>query len=162
MVDLGNTCQLTPSITSPQLSGGPWPCSGAVFGTAVDGLYANSYTNVFVANPLNASGILRIQVQCSDLTTSGSFTDPTSGLQVMPTNFSSGGVFWINSGGGLFQPGMVAAAFQRPQRYTRLIAMSGDFFAGGFIAGVISQYKTTPYSGYTGTSQSPGSGSVSV
>ena len=176
LVDLNNTTQMIKSVDGAGAgSGCVFAASGAIVGDVCDMLNANTYCNLFVAGTANfTSGLLRVAVQSSPNTTSGNFTDPTSGLQALPSNFSSGGILWINSGstgGGVlyaFQSGqavlsgfMTGAAFQRPNRYVRAIVLSGDFYAGPLVAGFISQLKTTT-SG-TGFSWSPQSGtSISV
>lgn len=157
IVDLGNSAQLTPSIVNVNA----FPCSGAIIGNTVDLLQADTYCNLIIAGGLSQSGQLRIQVQTSDATTSGSFTDPTSGLTQLPTSFSSGGVYFINSGSSALQSGFYRSpAFQRPHRYARAIAMSGDFWQSTLTAGFVSQLRTTGSGG--GFVYSPSSGTVSV
>jgi hypothetical protein len=163
LVDLNNTCQMSPSIVAPPALSGflAAPQSGVQVGLTVDLLNANTFCNVYACGGVSESGLSRLQVQTSDATTSGSFTDPTSGLPVMPTSFSSGGVLWLNSGGGALSSGFFfAAAFQRPHRYARLVQMSGDWMTGALAAGFISALKTTGSGG--GFTYSPGSGSVRV
>lgn len=173
LVDLGSTADPAISIASAVGVGGT-PASGVIIGAIADLLNANTFCNVFVAGGAT-SGPLGIQVQCSDTTTSGSFTDPTSGLAQLPTSFSSGGILWVNSGlwaSGNLPPSpgvdnapiycsgaIMFGAFQRPQRYARLIALSGTFTAN-VMAGFISNLKTTG-SG-AGFTFSPGSGVVNV
>jgi hypothetical protein len=164
VVDLMHAVRAVPSIIQTQLSG-TWPGSGAVVGAACDLLHANSFTNLLVVTGLTPSGRLRIAVQTSDSTTSGTFTDPTSGLpsDAFPTDFSSGGILWINSGGaGLFSGTVTGAGFLRPHRYARAIALSGDLFEGGFSASFVGQMKMTGISGFAGYSYSPTSGTPSV
>lgn len=157
VVDIGNTCQTTPSIV-PQNA---FPASGAIVGNVVDLLYTDTNCNVLVNGGLTQSGQLRIAVQTSDSTTSGSFTDPTSGLPQMPSSLSSGGVLFVNSGGGSLQSGfMQAAHFVRNGRYTRAIALSGDFFQANLAVTFLSQLKVTGSGG--GFTFSPSSGTVSV
>lgn len=173
VVDLRNT---TDRAVSLAVTSGTDTTVGAV----VDLLNANTWCNVFV-NGRN-SGPLPIFIQTSDSTTSGSFTDPTSGLptSVFPINGAivSGGIFWANSGlyaSGNSSPaapvnnaplfcsgGTDYAAFQRPHRYARLICTSGNASLASvpFTAGFVSQKKVTG-SG-AGFSLLPGSGSVSV
>lgn len=162
LVDLGNTCQLSPSIIDPPVASGQTPAtSGTLVGNIVDLLNANTYCNLYVCGGVSESGLGRFAVQTSDSTLSGTFTDPTSGLPDFPTAFSSGGLFWVNSGGGALTSGFfTAAAFQRPQRYARVIQLSGDWLAGGVNAGFISQLKTTGSGG--GFTYNPGSGVVNV
>ncbi len=173
LVDLGNTCQLAPSLYSGNgVSGQVCGLSGMIVGEIVDMLHSDTYCNVYInGKAVFASGNLIIGVQSSDALTSGSFTDPTSGLSVLPTVFQSGGVVWINSGStggvlGALTSGqavlsgfMASAAFQRPGRYARLVFMSG-FYLGTLQAGFISQFKTTGSGG--GFSYSPSSGTVNV
>ena len=158
VVDLSTTVLAEPSVPG---SAPAFPCSGALVGNPVDLANANTYCNMYVAGGVSQSGQLRVLVQTSPTTTSGSFTDPTSGLQVMPTVFSSGGVYWINSGGGGLYSGFLEfAAFQRPHRYARTLVMSGDFWTASLQAGFVSQLRTVGSGG--GSSQAPGSGVVSV
>ena len=210
VVDLGDTTMFPPSAISTGS-----PLSGAVVGTVCDLKDANTFTNVYVIGGAT-SGIVGIQIQTSDVTsgqlssgglsaiaTSGSFTDPTSGLAQLPTWVSSGGILWVNSGlwslpqgggasgtmsvntfgfgtnpvfgaqtpaGGSFPVsgnftvfgsggGMAIGGFQRPNRYARLIILSGSFSA--FVAaGFIANLKSTGSGG--GFTYSPGSGVVNV
>ena len=176
LVDLGATCQLGPTLhpIGDATSGLIFPGSGATIGMNVDMNNANTFCNLLVAGRcINASGELRIAVQASDSTTSGSFTDPTSGLAQFPTPFVSGGILVINSGGlssgsidaqgnlQCFQSGFVAAAgFQRPQRYVRANGLSGFFWAGDLSASFISNLRTIGSGG--GFVLSPSSGAVTV
>lgn len=171
VVDL-QACQMGLSI----YSGNIWAASGGTIGLVVDLINADTYCNVVAAGtPIFTSGLLRLQVQTADATTSGSFTDPTSGLpsSALPTVFRSGGMIWVNSGGALggvlngavsgqyIQSGfMFGAGFLRNGRYARINVVSGDFYAGTLTAGFVSQYKTTGSGG--GFSLAPGSGTVSV
>lgn len=175
MVDVGGTCVSLPTLN---VSGNVWLLSGssAVIGTSVDLLHANSFCNLHaIGQAFTGSGQLRIAVQCSDTDTSGTYTDPTSGLPQMPTSFSSGGVLIINSGslgggvlgaqtsGQFVQSGFdVFAGFQRPQRFARAFLISGttDFFTGPLAVGFVSQLKITGSGG--GFSMQPSSGVVSV
>ncbi len=105
VVDVQNTCVFPPSIIN--VNG---PASGAIVGNPVDLLLCDTYTNVWVAmGP--TSGVVGIQIQTLDFASglvqsgslsavlaSGNFTDPTSGLAQLPTNISSGGILWVNSG----------------------------------------------------------------
>jgi hypothetical protein len=168
VVDLGATTDYRVSVAVG---------SGAnlVIGEIVDFLSANTYDNVFVAGGLAGSGVVEVRVQTSDATTSGSFTDPTSGLAALPTSFVSGGVFFANSGlwasgnesltapvnnAPLFCSGGIQfAAFQRPARYARLVLNSG-FYPGPITAGFISNKKTTGSGG--GFTYAPLTGSVNV
>lgn len=178
LVDLGNTCQHQTSI-APANGVGSTPASGAIIGQIVDLLHANSYCNLFVAGG-PSSGIFQVAVQTSDSTTSGSFTDPTSGLPAgaLPTAFLSGGLLTVNSGlwtsgtkglpvGGVVNSaplfcsgGFQAAAFIRNGRYARAVVISGGTFDQPVTIGFISNLKTIG-SG-AGFSYSPSSGSVNV
>ncbi len=167
VVDIGSTCDFQPSIA---VGSG----SNLVIGGIVDLLHADTYCNIYVAGAAG-SGIIEVRVQTSDSLTSGSFTDPTSGFTQLPTSFVSGGVFFANSGlwssgnqslsapvdsAPLFCSGGIQfAAFQKPQRYARLVANSGPF-PNFFSAGFVSQKRTTGSGG--GFTFSPGSGTVSV
>lgn len=152
--------------------------SGSNFtvGEIIDLLNANTYTNVFVTGGVaGGSGAIEIRVQTSDSTTSGSFTDPTSGLAAFGVNMVSGGIIWANSGlwnSGAVSPcapvnnapmfcsgGVFGGAFQRPGRYARLVLNSGAY-PGAITAGFFSQSKITG-SG-PGFSYSPTSGTVNV
>ena len=177
VVDLGNTCLMAPSlpggiVVSP--SGFVAGLSGQLVGNTVDLINADTYCNVYVAGTSVTSGPLRVGVHAADAPTSGTFTDPTSGLATMPTSFSSGG--WLVIGQSGTNPGVlnagngvsgqfllsgftVGAAFMRTGRYARLILGSG-FYDGPIQAGFISQLKTTGSGG--GFTLAPGSGSVSV
>src|SRR3954470_5896389 len=107
LVDLFNTCQVGVSINPPPLLSGAFsaPSSGAIIGQVINMANADTYCNLFACGT-SASGLLRLQVQCSDSTASGTFTDPTSGLAQLPGAFSSGAILWVNSGGdnGLLSP----------------------------------------------------------
>lgn len=173
VVDLRNT---TERYVSLAVTSG----TDTTIGGIVDLLNANTWCNVFVTG--RNSGPLPIFIQTSPTTNSGDFTDPTSGLPAgyFPVNGAivSGGIFWANSGlyaSGNQSPAAVVdsaplfcsggtdyAAFQRPNRYARLVCTSGNASLAGvpFEAGFISQKKTTGSGG--GFSYSPGSGSVSV
>lgn len=160
--------------TQSQLSPSGQVCglSGVSIGTPIFMGNANGFDNLYVmGQAVLSSGPLLLQVQCSDTDTSGTYTDPTSGLAQLPTYFSSGGILIINSGstGGILN-GLASgqavlsgfaqgAAFQRPQTFVRVNMLSG-FFIGNVQAGLISQLRTTGSGG--GTTQAPGSGTVSV
>lgn len=176
VVDLGNTTDYPLSVVS--LSG-----QSTSVGQIVDLLHANTYTNVWVS-AVGGSGELPVFIQTSDATTSGTFTDPTSGLPAgafpVSERVVSGGIFWVNSGlwtsgsrsptatinnAPLFHSGGVQlAAFQRPHRYARLVVTSGNasIAAHVILAGFVAQKKTTGASGGGGFTFSPGSGVVSV
>lgn len=102
VVDIGQTCQFHPSIVQT-VSG------GVIVGLPIDLKNSDTLCNVFVAAGAG-SGPVGVQVQTSDvasgfiasgagLPTSGSFTDPTSGLSGLSVGLlNSGGILWINSG----------------------------------------------------------------
>lgn len=168
IVDLYSTTDRKASVSVG--SGG----IGPVIGQIVDLYYANTMCQMYCAGVAN-SGSIPLLVQTSDTLTSGSFTDPTSGLAQMPSVLLSGGQWVVNSGllaSGISSPsspvnnatefcsgGISFAAFQRPHRYARLISLSGGNTAN-ISAGFISNKKTTG-SG-AGSTQSPGSGVISV
>lgn len=166
LVDIGN-------ITLPSVSGAPnvsvagvagvgaTPASGVIVGQNVDLLHANNFCNLTVMGGPSLSGQFRVLVQNSDSTASGTFTDPTSGLAVMPTRFLSGGVLVCNSGNAEMRSGgLVFAGFVRTGRYARTIIMSGDQFNAPVMTAFTSQLKTPGSGG--GFSYSPTSGVVSV
>lgn len=161
ILDLGNTGQLAPSIT-PSNGVGSSPASGVIVGQIVDFIEANVFTNLFVAAGESLSGPFKVRVQTSATTTSGSFTDPTSGLpsDAFPTAFQSGGIFWAASGGNVASGVFQAAGFLSPHRYGRAIVMSGDLHDGPVAVGFIKQKRTTG-SG-AGSTQSPSSGAIAV
>lgn len=160
LVDLNATTLDVVSIATAS-GGGTLPASGAIVGNAVDMITAGTFTNLFVAAGLSQSGALRVAVQTSDSTTSGTFTDPTSGLAQLPTWFQSGGVIWINSGGaGLSSGNFYCAGFLNPNRYARAIILSGDFYNGPTSVGFINNYRVTGSGG--GYTLSPTSGVVNV
>lgn len=173
VVDLGNTCQLELSVgLGGAGSGLIYPCSGAVIGDIVNLNDGHILTNlVAMGNRVFGSGQVRLQVQCSQTTNSGDFTDPTSGLASFPGAFTSGGILTLgaNSGGTLgvatsgqnIQSGFFEAqAFQRTGPFARVNVLSGDFFAGVLAVGFVSQRHVTGSGG--GFSLSPGSGTVNV
>lgn len=173
VVDIGGTCVYQPSLTSGNgVSGQVCGLSGVVVGAIVDLVNADTFCNIYVAGlPALTSGNLIIGIQDSNATTSGTFTDPTSGLPQLPTYFQSGGNLWLNSGstGGLLgaqvsgqsiNSGFIQfAAFQRKQRYARLLFNSG-FYVGTLQAGFVTQQRTTGSGG--GYSLLPGSGAINV
>lgn len=174
-VDLGNTCQILPSITGAGPGSGiVYAASGAIIGQSIDRLNSDTFCNLLVqGQAVFGSGLLRVAVQSANADVSGQYTDPTSGLAALPTAFSSGGILWINSGalgGGVLgaltsgqavQSGFSAAAgFQAPGRYVRANVLSGDFYAGPLNVSFVSQLHTTGSGG--GFSMSPSSGAVSV
>lgn len=176
VVDLGATTLSYPSLTAaPAVESGLFPgLSGVVVGGIVNLNNANTYCNVYVGGtPAINSGILSIRVQTSNATTSGSFTDPTSGLPTFPTSFASGGNLILGSGaagatglwgvavsGQNMNSGFLAfAAFQRDKQYARLIFNSG-FYLGSLQAGFVSQLRTVGSGG--GFTLAPSSGVVNV
>lgn len=185
VVDLGNTVQFATSWpqTGVAADGGiavtSGGCvstlSGVLVGDIVDMLQADTYCNLWAAGRGFGSGPLLIHVQTADATTSGSFTDPTSGLAAMPGAFASGGILIVGSGPatdatlGILGSGVsgqyllsgfaVAQGFQRPGRYVRCLVGSG-FYDGILQVGFLSNLKTTGSGG--GFTYAPGSGTVSV
>jgi hypothetical protein len=137
-------------------------------------LHSDTYCNMQVTG-LSTSGQLRVQIQVSDSDTSGTYTDPTSGLAQFPTNFQSGGILWINSGGttngtfgALISGHAIAsgftesAAFQRIGRFVRANTLTETTaqYAGPLSVTFISQFRTTGSGG--GFSYQPGSGVINV
>lgn len=175
VVDLGNTCQSLPSLpgaVTQSPSGQLCGLSGILVGDIIDMRDSDTLCNVYMAGTaVLSSGPAIIQVQTADATTSGTFTDPTSGLGRLPSVFQSGGNIWLNSGSfaGIYGSGTSGqfvtsgfcafASFQRPHRYARLLFNSG-FYIGPLQAGFVSQLKTTGSGG--GFTFAPGSGTVSV
>lgn len=176
-VDLGNTTQQANSLSSFSSLSGVQNClcaaSGGIIGQSVDMLHSDTFCNMLITGVGGSSGQLRIAVQTSDSDTSGTYTDPTSGLAQLPTVFQSGGIVWLNSGGtgnglyGAFVSGQAissgfcaSAAFQRPGRFVRANLVSGDFFAGPLEVNFLSQFKTTGSGG--GFTYQPTSGTVNV
>lgn len=161
VVDLGNTVSFQPSIV-PANGVGSSPASGVIVGVPVDLQHNNTLCNLVVTAGVSLSGTFRVAVQTSPDTTSGNFTDPTSGLSQMPTSFLSGGILLCNSGQSTgFISGLAqAAGFQRPHRYARAVVLGSDQNNAPVWAGFISQARATGSGG--GFSYSPGSGTVSV
>lgn len=179
VVDLAGTCLLQ-STLPPNIgtigSGGFVDSfrSGIMIGQVVDMLNADTYTNLLAFGTAVTSGPLVLQVQTADATTSGSFTDPTSGLPQFPQFLLSGGLLYVGLSGtganygtyGAFVSGQailsgfaVGAAFQRPGRYARVNVLSG-FYAGPLQVALVGNLKTTGSGG--GFTTSPSSGTVSV
>lgn len=174
VVDIGSTCDYRSSVTPAAAAS---PASGVIVGQIVDLLHANTYCNLWVTGG-PGSGVIPVAVQTSDGLTSGSFTDPTSGLPstAFPGFVRSGGILHANSGlhasgnyslsspasgAPLFCSGGIQfGAFQRPHRYARLIALSGLTTTVILGAGFVSQKKTTSSGG--GFTYNPGSGTVNV
>lgn len=183
-VDLGFTLDTRPSLPSASVaadagiaitSGGCYSSlSGVIVGDIADLGNDNTYCNVYVAGRSLGSGPLLIGVQTSDSTTSGTFTDPTSGLQDMPTSFRSGGYLIIGSGawasasdpGGIFGSGvsgqmalsgfLAFGAFQRVGRYARLLTGSGFMDVAAFQAGFATQRRTVGSGSFSWLPQSGG------
>jgi hypothetical protein len=151
IVDINGTAKSAVSV-APAAGVGSTPASGVIVGTVVDLQYQDTFTNVFLGGTGNStSGSFRGLVQTSPDTTSGNFTDPTSGLAQLPTNLQSGGILIANSGtlgsNGFISGfgGIQYGAFQRPagHRYARLIVMSGDRYNGTAFGGFTAQHRTT-------------------
>lgn len=185
LVDLFSHSLAYPSLPSPSqgadaglaiTSGGcVSSLSGVQIGDSIDLNDVNHFTNVYVEGRSFGSGPLLIGVQDSPDSTSGNFTDPTSGLAQFPTWFRSGGWLIIGSGpatatnlgiagsglsGQIIQSGfMTFGAFQRKGRWARLVLGSG-FYDGTLRAGFIAQRRVIG-SG-TGYSVSPSSGILNV
>ena len=180
VVDLGNSAISLESNNNLIFS-----ASGTNVGKTCDLLQANTFTNLYVAGISQyPSGQLQIRVQTSDTDVSGDFTDPTSGLAAFPTVFQSGGIVFLNSGGGTtaaapaasFQQGGVFGAFtsgqgifsgiiafagfQRPHRFVRTLVLSGGFMQFTGSIGFVAQAKTTGSGG--GVTFQPTSGVVNV
>lgn len=169
VVDIGATCDYRASVT---VSSG----SNLIVGQIVDLTNANTYCNVFCAGGIG-SGEIVLRIQTSDAVTSGTFTDPTSGIALLdlPPSITSGGQIHVNSGlwasgnSSLTSPvnsaplfcsgGIQFAAFQRPHQYARLILVSGPFL-NSITAGFVSNKRQTGSGG--GFTYSPGSGTVDV
>lgn len=156
VVDINATCQTSVSFATSSV--GTVPASGIQIGQVVDLLTANTFCNVFGTSAPNANQVL-VQVQTSDSTASGTFTDPTSGLAQLPTNMQSGGILVVGSGSQAVSGDIHFGAFQRPGRYARCIILSG-LNTGWVTAGFVSQRKTTGSGG--GFSYAPLTGSVNV
>ena len=171
VVDLGNSTMTVWSLTSTAIAS-----SSVTVGRIVDLLDADTYTHLLLTGrsvTTNISGQLQVQVQTADTTTSGDFTDPTSGLAAFPTAFASGGIAALSSGNfgsQIFGPGSSGsfitsgftcfAAFQRPHRYARVLVLSGDFYLGSFQASFVGQLRTPGSGG--GYTPFPSSGPVNV
>jgi hypothetical protein len=126
----------------------------------VDLLYANIACQLQVDVGPSISGQCRVMIQSSDTTTSGNFTDPTSGLSKMPGQFLSGGILVVNSGNVWASGGTQFSLFQRPGRYVRGIVMSGDQNNAPVTVKFLSNLKTTGSGG--GASQSPANATFTV
>ena len=167
VVDIGSTCDYAASV---MVGSG----SDLLVGRIVDLLHADTYTNVFCAAGVG-SGVIELRIQTSDTLTSGSFTDPTSGLESFPSWIASGGIFFANSGlavsgnqsisapvnnAPLFCSGGIQfGAFARPHQYARLLYNSGPFL-NWIVAGFVGNKRTIGSGG--GFTYSPGSGTVNV
>lgn len=164
ILDIGQSALYLPSI-APAAGVGSTPASGVIIGNIVDTINANTLTNVVVTGGVSLSGTFRVQVQSSPTTASGDFTDPTSGLAVMPTNLLSGGILLCNSGqslasGGGYSGCIEFGAFLTPDRYVRAIVMSGDSYNAPVFVGFVKQLKQTGSGG--GYSYAPQTGTVNV
>lgn len=191
IVDLYNATMALPSLPSTAVAAdGPIAISsggvisslsGVMIGDIIDLVNANAATQVFVAGRSLGSGPLMIGVQTSDATTSGSFTDPTSGLAALPSVFQSGGYLVIGSGGwtgatdpgGIYGSGMSGSmalsgflafgGFQRPHRYARLFLGSGFMDWAACQAGFVAQLKTQGSGpGFAWSPQSSGNNTINV
>lgn len=158
LVDLGNTCLLDASI-SPAAGVAGTPASGIIVGKIVDMLQVDTATQLVISCGPSTSGQCKVQVQTSDDTASGTFTDPTSGLASFPGNFLSGGILVYNSGNAQQSGSALASWFQRPHRYARTICMSGDLLNAPLTTLLIGNIRSTSGGGFT---FSPGSGTISV
>lgn len=173
LVDLENTTQQWASIALADGVGNV-PASGVIVGNIIDMKDADTNCNMQV-NAGPCSGPFFVKVQNSDAVTSGSFTDPTSGYAVMPSQFLSGGRLCVNSGlvasGGpqgtfidsaplMCSGGVYAGSFQRVGRFTRAIIESGSTIAQHVSVNFISQLIATGSGG--GYSISPQSGGTGI
>jgi hypothetical protein len=166
LVDLGNTLLHAVSICSTSVLSGGSPASGEIIGVIGDMRDANFATNLCVHFGFSQSGSFRVQVQTAADTNSGSFQDPTSGLQRMPTNFLSGGIILCNSGTSFGSGGIQWGCFLRPgdHRYVRARVLSGDQMNSPFSANFEGAAKRTgsgpgySFSPASGTSGSAGIG----
>jgi hypothetical protein len=166
VVDLHATTQHQPSIAADVTNN--WPSSGPIVGQIVDLLHADTACQLQVVAG-GGSGVVRVKIETSDSTTSGSFSDPVSGYPAFPqwANIHSGGLWSSGSplgppvdGAPLFCSGGTAfAMFQRPGRYARAVLLSGGL-AAPVAVNFISQLKTIG-SG-NGFTYSPTSGVVNV
>lgn len=125
LVDLAGLPAPIVSI-APAAGVGSTPASGVVIGGVCDMRYFHNATSLVAFFGPSISGQFRLQVQTSDATTSGSFTDPTSGMPVMPTNFVSGGILVVNSGNAQRSGGVYFGTFLRPHRYCRANILGSD------------------------------------
>src|SRR4051812_20421899 len=98
-IDLTNEFVTVGSIQAANGVGAS-PASGETVGVYGDLRDSNMLTHLVVSFGPSLSGSFRVQAQTSPDTSSGNFTDPTSGLQRMPTNLLSGGILLVNSGTG--------------------------------------------------------------
>lgn len=155
IIDLGGIACTVPSF-GPAAGVGSTPASGVVIGMVADLRDYHMLTNVCAFFGPSTSGQFRLQVQTSDSTASGTFTDPTSGMAQFPTNLVSGGILIVNSGNINASGGVFFGGFQRLGRYARINCMSGDQFNAPVGASFVCQpHRTGSGPGY---SMSPGSG----
>lgn len=166
-IDLNGTTLNGQSVGTAAGVGGT-PASGVIVGVGLDFTMANGYCNLWAAGGPSLSGVYRVAVQCAAANTSGSYTDPTSGLANFPSQFQSGGILIVNSGAGLSGSTFLSggpfefSAFLRPagQPWVRAVVLSGDQFNAPVNAGFVEQ------GAFTGSGQGytflPGSGTISV
>lgn len=154
IVDVANTALFGVSLS--QATGVASPASGVQIGMPIDMEHANTNTQIWATLGANASGPCQVAVQTANVTTSGSFTDPTSGLAQMPDGLLSGGLLWVGSGGNPLSGTMTWGSFQRPHKYARLVCLSGSQTNAILTAGLLGQLRTTTSGGWY--SYSPGSG----
>ena len=127
-IDLTNEFTVLPSIQDTAGTFSGTPASGEIVGMIADLRDSDMLTHAIISFQGGTSGQFKIQVQTAADTNSGSFTDPTSGLQRMPTNLLSGGIIVVNSGNNQPSGGMFFGGFFRPadHRYCRGRLLSGD------------------------------------
>lgn len=139
--------------------------SGTLVGDWVDLQNGNTNCNVWIStDPAVNSGGPIIGVQTSPDTTSGNFTDPTSGFAAsdLPSWMTSGGLYRVGASGypsNLLSGVIAFGHFQRPHRYARLNFVGGAY-VGGLAAGFVTNVRTTGSGG--GFTYSPSSGTPSV
>jgi len=177
ITDLGPQVVALPSLQAAgQTSGMFASLSGTVIGTTVDLINANTYCNLWVqgVGSVVLSGAIVLQIQQSDSTASGTFTDPTLGMLSgdLTSVVTSGGLVTLNanaSGGvwGGFTSGqsylsgfLGFAGFSRGGRYARVNFHANSTGIANINAGFIAQQKVVGSGG--GFTFAPGSGSVNV
>lgn len=167
VVDLNPTTLFGTSI-GPAAGVGSTPASGTIIGQGLDFTMANGYCNVWAVGGPSLSGAFRVAVQCAGSNTSGSYTDPTSGLSQFPSNLISGGILVCNSGVNVSGNNSLSGgssdlgAFLRPagQPWVRAMVLSGDQANAPVTVGFIEQALITG-SG-VGFSYLPSSGVINV